>query len=236
MWNVQEDERRRLARELHDGIGQTLTALKNHLDRLAAKAAESGPLAADLAAAAETAAGAVRDTRELSRLLRPPVLDDLGLVPALRWLARTFEERTGLAIELTLGGELAAGDGGGAAAEPPRRLEPELETLVFRVVQEALTNALKHSGARRATVEVAADTDAVRVRVADPGTGFDPDATLDAAPASSGLGLAGMRDRVELFGGRLTLTSAPGRGTRVELSVPRAAPAGPAWAVSGEGR
>jgi two-component system, NarL family, sensor kinase len=239
VWNVQEEERRRLARELHDGIGQTLTALKNHLDHLAGKAAAAGSrFSEDLAAAAEMAGGAVHDTRELSRLLRPPVLDDLGLVPALRWLVRTLEKRTGLAIELTVGGELAA-DGGavaGGATEPPARLEPDLETLVFRVVQESLTNTLKHSGAQRAAVSLTADAAAVRVRIADAGAGFDPDATLDAVPAATGVGLPGMRDRVELFGGRLTLTSAPGRGTEVELRVPRTPPDGPSWAVSGEGR
>lgn len=229
VWNVQEEERRRLARELHDGIGQTLTALKNHLDHLAGKAEAAGSrFAEDLAAAAEMAGGAVHDTRELSRLLRPPVLDDLGLVPALSWLARTLEKRTGLAIELEIAGALDP------ERDPPR-LEPDLETLVFRVVQEALTNTLKHSGARRAEVAVAADGEAVRVRVADAGAGFDPDATLDGA-AGSGVGLAGMRDRVELFGGRLTLASAPGRGTEILLVVPRGAAAGPAWAASGEGR
>jgi signal transduction histidine kinase len=231
VWNVQEEERRRLARELHDGIGQTLTALKNHLDHLARKAEEVGSrFTEDLAAAAEMAGGAVHDTRELSRLLRPPVLDDLGLVPALSWLVRTLEKRTGLAIELTFGGELAAG----AGAEP-QRLEPEVETVIFRVVQEALTNTLKHSGARRAEVTVTADRSEVSVRIADPGAGFDPDATFGGAPAT-GVGLAGMRDRVELFGGRLTLVSAPGQGTEILLAVPRVPPAGPAWAASGEGR
>jgi two-component system sensor histidine kinase UhpB len=237
VWNVQEEERRRLARELHDGIGQTLTALKNHLDHLAGKADEAGSrFTEDLAAAAEMAGAAVHDTRELSRLLRPPVLDDLGLVPALSWLVRTLEKRTGLAIELRIEGELAAAGGSdGEAKRDPARLEPELETLIFRVVQEALTNTLKHSGARRAQIAVAADAVAVRVRVADSGAGFDPDSTLDGA-AGTGVGLAGMRDRVELFGGRLDLVSAPGRGTEILLDVPRGGATGPAWAASGEGR
>ena len=242
VWNVQEEERRRLARELHDGIGQTLTALKNHLDHLAGKANEEGSrFAEDLAAAAEMAGAAVHDTRELSRLLRPPVLDDLGLVPALSWLARTLEKRTGLGIELTFAGDLAPGGAGAEAGGPgperhePERLEPEVETVIFRVVQEALTNTLKHSGARRAEVTLTADRSAVSVRIADPGAGFDPDATLGGASAS-GVGLAGMRDRVELFGGRLSLVSAPGQGTEILLTVPRVPPAGPAWAASGEGR
>ena len=229
VWTVQEQERRRLARELHDGIGQTLTALKNHLERLAGKAREAGSrFADDVAGAAEMAGAAVHDTRELSRLLRPPVLDDLGLVPALRWLARTLEESTGLEVRLAVEGELSA-DGDG------ERLAPEIETVVFRVVQEALTNALKHSGARSAEVTVEADAAAVRVRVADRGSGFDPDATFDGAPVS-GVGLSGMRDRVELFGGRLDLASAPGEGTEIRLVVPRDLVEGPAWARSGEGR
>lgn len=235
VWTVQEEERRRLARELHDGIGQTLTALKNHLERLAGKAGEDGSLfAEDLRAAAGMAGGAVHDTRELSRLLRPPVLDDLGLAPALTWLVRTLEKRTGLAVELTVAGDLAASgevehDGRGD------RLEPEIETLVFRVVQEALTNTLKHSGARRAQVTVESDLAAVRVRIADPGTGFDPDATLDGT--ASGVGLGGMRDRVELFGGRLELSSAPGEGTEIVLVVPRGGlDEKPAWAQSVGGR
>lgn len=237
VWTVQEEERRRLARELHDGIGQTLTALKNHLDHLAGKAeAEGSRFSEDLTAAAEMAGAAVHDTRELSRLLRPPVLDDLGLVPALSWLVRTLEKRTGLAVELRIEGELAAAGGSdGDAERDPGRLDPELETLIFRVVQEALTNTLKHSGARRAQIAVAADAAAVRVRVADSGAGFDPDSTLDGA-AGTGVGLAGMRDRVELFGGRLHLVSAPGRGTEIVLEVPRGGAAGPAWAASGEGR
>ena len=229
VWSVQEEERRRLARELHDGIGQTLTALKNQLERLAGKARETGSrFADDVAGAAEMAGAAVHDARELSRLLRPPVLDDLGLVPALRWLARTLDERTGLEVRLDVGGDLAD-DGDG------ERLAPEIETVVFRVVQEALTNALKHSGARRAEVAVEADAAAVRVRVTDRGAGFDPDATLDGAPVS-GVGLTGMRDRVELFGGRLALDSAPGEGTEIRLVVPRDLVEGPAWARSGEGR
>lgn len=228
VWSVQEQERRRLARELHDGIGQTLTALKNHLERLAGKARESSSrFADDVAAASEMAGAAVHDTRELSRLLRPPVLDDLGLVPALRWLTRTLEERTGLEVRLVVGGDLSV-DGDG------ERLEPEIETVVFRVVQEALNNALKHSGARRAEVTVEADVALVRVTIADHGAGFDPDVTLDGA--ASGVGLTGMRDRVELFGGHLELDAAPGRGTEIRLVVPRDLVEGPAWARSGEGR
>ena len=148
VWKVQEDERRRLARELHDGLGQTLTALTNQLERLQRKLEDrgSGPdlgeLTGGLADSVEMARLALNDSREMSRLLRPPVLDDLGLAAALSWLARTLEQRTNLRVELTVEGI-------------EERLDPELETLVFRLVQEALTNVIRHSGVRQAAVVVA---------------------------------------------------------------------------------
>jgi two-component system NarL family sensor kinase len=204
VWKVQEDERRRLARELHDGLGQTLTALTHQLERLQQKLGEgeSRELAAD---AVETARLALKETRELSRLLRPPVLDDLGLPAALSWLARTLEQRTGLHVELTLEG---LGE----------RLDPDLETLVFRLVQEALTNVLRHAGVERASVEIARTAGLLELRIADRGQGFDADATLVGREAGSGL--RGMRDRLELFGGRLELSSEAGHGTVVAATVP----------------
>lgn len=216
VWKVQEDERRRLARELHDGLGQTLTALKNQLERLERKAAAedggaaaAGEIQAGLADSVELARGALNETRELSRLLRPPVLDDLGLLPALAWLARTLEQRTGLAV--TVGTEGVDG-----------RLEPDLETLVFRLVQEALTNVLKHAGTAAAEVRLARRGGTLELRVADAGAGFDAAALLDREEGARGTGLRSMRDRVELFGGRLEVWSAPGRGTTVAVVLPLA--------------
>jgi two-component system, NarL family, sensor kinase len=214
VWKVQEDERRRLARELHDGLGQTLTALTHQLERLREKL--GGNVPADLAAwlddSVEMARLALNESRELSRLLRPPVLDDLGLAAALSWLARTLEQRTGLKVELTL--------------DPlDERLDPDLETLVFRIVQEALTNVLRHAGAGRAQVSVHRAGESLELRVADAGRGFDPRAVLSGAEAVSGTagsGLRGMRDRLELFGGRLEITSTPGQGTLVSAVVPLA--------------
>ncbi len=205
VWKVQEDERRRLARELHDGIGQTLTALKNQLEM--AQRQQPERQAEGLAEAFELASQALDDTRELSRLLRPPVLDDLGLVPALRWLARTLRQRSGLAIELRNAGA-------------PERLDPELETLIFRVVQEALTNAIKHSGAERAEVELRVEAGRLLLRVADSGDGFDTASALGPADDGTGVGLRGMEDRVELFGGRLRIDSRPGEGTVIEAQLP----------------
>lgn len=222
VWQVEEEERRRLSREVHDGLGQTLTALRHLLERLAVRAEEGSEgaapeLAAGLRRAEGIAAGALADARELSRLLRPPMLDDLGLFPALRWLARNLEESAGLRVDLELP---AAEEDDGAPAD--ERLPPELETLVFRAVQEALNNVLKHAEAGRARVEVAVVGPRLRVTVRDAGAGFDPDATL--SDANVGAGLRGLQDRVELLGGRCRVASAPGRGTEVTLDLPRTAP------------
>ncbi len=209
VWKVQEDERRRLARELHDGLGQTLTALTLQLERLREKLDGAVPpeLVARVDDSVEMARLALNESREMSRLLRPPVLDDLGVGAALSWLARTLEQRTGLKVELTL----EAFD---------ERLDPDLETLVFRLVQEALTNVLRHSGADRAQVDLRRRGETLELRVADAGLGFDSEAALALGGASAGSGLRGMRDRLELFGGRLEMASAPGEGTLVLAVVP----------------
>lgn len=210
VWKVQEEERRRLARELHDGLGQNLTALKIQLERLASRAAEEGAaLAGPLAEAAHIALLTLNEARRLSHLLRPRVLDDLGLVPALSWLARTLGSMTGFEVGVK------------PRALDHRRLDPEVETLVFRVVQEALTNAMKHSGARGAEVRLALAAGWLKVVVRDEGRGFDGELIL-RQPDPGGGGLAGVRDRVQLFGGRLNVVSSPGAGTSVEVAVPLA--------------
>lgn len=207
VWRVQEDERRRLARELHDGIGQTLTALKNQLETSRQEGGTHGTAAEGIGAALDMATQALDDTRELSRLLRPAVLDDLGLVPALRWLARNAAERFSLDVELKLEGL-------------DERLDREIETLAFRVVQEALTNVAKHSGASTATVALERVPGRLRIQIADPGRGFDPRAVLASGPEDAGVGLRGMRDRAELFGGSFRIETAAGSGTRLEMLVP----------------
>jgi two-component system sensor histidine kinase UhpB len=208
VWKVQEEEQRRLARDLHDGLGQTLTALTLQLERLREKLEGAIPpeAAAHLDDSVETARLALNETREMSRLLRPPVLDDLGLAAALSWFARTLEQRTGLKVELALDGL-------------EERLDPDVETLVFRLVQEALTNALKHSGVDRARVTVKRAVELLDLQVSDAGRGFDPRAVLGRGSAV-GSGLRGMRDRLELFGGRLELASTPGQGTVLSAAVP----------------
>ncbi len=199
-WRVQEEERRNIALELHDGLGQVLTALINHLSHSAADGASREQ-------ALELAKSALREVRRMSRALRPSVLDDLGLGAALRWLARTTGETSGLDVAVELPDE----DGG---------LDAQTETLVFRIVQEALTNAVRHAEASRARIVLDRQDGFVEVSVSDNGSGFDAGTVLGAA--DRGFGVRGMRDRAELFGGRLELRSARGEGTLVTLRVPEA--------------
>lgn len=209
VWHVQEEERRRLARELHDGIGQTLTALANQLQRIHddARAMSNLGLGHRLGDALEITRGALHDTRELSRLLRPTLLDDLGLEAALKWLARTLGERTGLIFEV----HSSLGE---------QRLLPDIETLVYRITQEALTNVIKHSGAKQAQILLTHADATLRLRVHDDGKGFDPAEFQSPEKAGMSAGLRGMRDRAELFGGQIVLSSAPGEGTSVQLNLP----------------
>ncbi len=202
---VQEDERRALAQELHDQIGQLLTGLRFQLEA-ARDAAPSPPLAEALVVTGDL----LRSVRELTLQLRPRMLDDLGLRPALEWQARLVQGQTGIVVELDL-------------ALPATRLAPDLETTVFRMVQEALTNVARHSGASTAIVTVTADDTALHVEISDRGRGFDGPAAL---ARHDSLGLAGLAERVRLAGGEFELFSQPGQGTRLHAEFalgPRAA-------------
>jgi len=206
-WRIEEEERRRLAREIHDGVGQILAALKNELAGLAIAAAPGG---GELAGAIELAGRALDETRELSRSLRPAVLDDLGLEPALRSLARGLGERARFTVGLRISGAL---DG----------LPPEIETLLYRVAQEALTNARRHSGASGATVELERRAGGVELRVIDAGRGCEPAVALVASEESPGIGLHSIRDRVALAGGEFRFDSRPGAGVTLAVALPIAA-------------
>jgi len=203
VWRVQEDERRRLARELHDGLGQNLTALKHRLGQIGRELTpEQIELRDKLETALALCAGALDDTRNLSRLLRPPILDDLGLEPAVKWLARSLEESTGVAVVVEI--------------EALPELDGELQTLLFRVAQEGLNNAAKHAGAHSLLLRLVVREGWLQLQVIDDGRGFDPAGTLGAG----GSGLGSMRERLRLYGGRLELKSSPGHGTRLRASVP----------------
>jgi signal transduction histidine kinase len=189
---AQEEERARIARELHDEVGQALTGLILGLEGLPGDRVE---------ALKELARHTLTEVRRLALDLRPSVLDHLGLEAALRRYVREFAERTGVEVDLSL--------------HLTRPLPQELETVVYRVVQEALTNVARHSGSPRASVGVVEVLGEVRVFVEDEGRGFDPQAVDPGRQ-----GLLGMRERVELLGGRLSVESAPGQGTRVQVRLP----------------
>jgi len=210
VWRVQEDERRRLARDLHDGVGQNLTALKHRLVQLgAALPADDAALRARFDQAIALCADTLEDTRSMSRLLRPPILDDLGLEAALRWLVRSQGESSGADVALEM------------EALPP--LDGDLQTLLFRVAQEALNNVAKHADAREVMLRLVVRGGLLQLQVVDDGRGCDPAAVLQAG----GSGIGGMRERLRLYGGRLELHSVPGEGTRLRAVVPLDIPADP---------
>jgi signal transduction histidine kinase len=194
---AQELERARLARELHDETGQALTSILLGLKPLE-RSAESGAVAL----VRELVVSTLQSVRRLAVELRPSALDDFGLVPAVERLAQTFREQSGLAVDL----EAQLGED---------RLHPEAETTLYRVIQEALTNIVKHADATRVSILLQRKSGAVVAVVEDDGSGFDPGATREDA-----LGLAGMRERVLLVGGRLQVESSPGSGTTLVAEVP----------------
>ncbi len=208
LMEVREDEQRALARELHDELGQSLTALRITLETVQG-APGGGASSSCLGEAIRLADEVLGQVRALSLHLRPSVLDDLGLVPALRWYLQRQGQRTGL--DLRLEADLGK-----------IRLPPGVETVSFRVVQEALTNAARHSGASRVEVVVALRDGQVLLVVRDNGRGFDVDAARARARHGESLGLLGMEERVVLLGGRIDIVSAAGRGTEISVRLPLA--------------
>jgi two-component system sensor histidine kinase UhpB len=210
VWRVQEDERRRLARELHDGVGQNLTALGHRLQAMAARHAPGSP-PPDLAQAIALCESALAETRALSRLLRPQILDDLGLEAALRWLARSTGEAAGITIEVEVG-------------ELPSDIDGEVATALFRVAQESLANASKHARANHVLVRLAFHDERLVLLVVDDGAGCVADDALASASKGQSTGLASMRERLRLFGGRFHFDSRPGEGARVRAEMPLVPP------------
>jgi signal transduction histidine kinase len=201
---AQEDERSRIARELHDETAQTLTAFSLHLAALRSEA--DGAFRSKLEVLQGLCKQMSLDLYRLVRDLRPAQLDDLGLAPALSYLASEDEKRLGLKIDLQITG-------------PRRRLASLVETVLFRIAQEALTNVARHAGVKQVQVRLEFSAEQVCLYIEDHGKGFD---VLQAAQRKhgSGLGLVGMRERADSVGGRLAITSVLQQGTRVEVTIP----------------
>ncbi len=199
---VQENERRRLAMELHDEVGQMLTGLKLLLENR--ENADPPALQALCGRALEITTDLLARVRELSLDLRPTVLDDFGLLAALDWLFKRFEQQTALRVSHNI--------------DPfdERRFPKAIETAVFRLIQEALTNIVRHAGVQEATVTLNIEPDRLEVTILDSGAGFDPG---QISPARS-TGLSAMRERVRLAGGDFHLQSAPGEGTLISARFP----------------
>ncbi|MGB3199954.1 MAG: sensor histidine kinase, partial [Nodosilinea sp.] len=206
MLETQETERRLLAHELHDEIGQALTAVKLNLHRLerTAEIPAGNPVLTDCLRVTETA---LQQVRNLSLNLRPSMLDDLGLLPALRWYIHRHQERTGLAETLVCKDSLSP-------------LPASLETACFRIVQEALTNIARHAQATAVTVTLTTTADTLELSIQDDGIGFDMQTVNQAIMQGSSLGLLGMQERASLVGGQVTITSEPGQGTLIHLKAP----------------
>lgn len=214
---IQDNERRRIARELHDSLGQYLTAITMQLATLQAAADPS--LQKGLAEAQATAHRCILETRTLSHLLHPPLLDEMGLETAVRWYVQGFAERSGVKINLYV-------------ESPIDRMQREAEVMFFRVLQESLTNIHKHSGSETAQVTLVCSDDAIILEVRDFGRGM-PGNLLDRFIASgegAGVGLAGIRERVNDLGGQLEIESGT-TGTLVRVSLSQKAK--PAATVSG---
>ena len=207
---AQEAERARVSRDLHDDVGQALTSVLLGLrlveDSLTEPDVDPGDARQRIAELRELVSDGLRRARQLAFDLRPTVLDDVGLAAALQRLSEDVASRSGLTVELDT-----------SALAPDERLAPEIETVIYRVVQEALTNVVRHASATTASVALAARDGRIRTLIEDDGAGFDPEQTTPRAH----LGVEGMLERAELVGGTVTVTSAVGAGTTIVLEVPR---------------
>lgn len=207
VFSAQEEERKRIARELHDDTGQAITSLMVGL-RAASDECEI-PLRPRFDALRNIAAQTLESVKRLARELRPPLLDDLGLPAALERYVASYRSNFGLGADLQMAGFSGR-----------ERLAPEIELALYRIIQEALTNIAKHAKATNVSVVVERKAHAVIAIVEDDGRGFDVPAVLDSPQPEGKLGLHGMRERAELLGGHLQLESTPGSGSSVFVEIP----------------
>lgn len=206
--NAQEDERREIALTLHDDTGQTLSMLIINLERLESQLpAEAAALKDKLAAASDLARQSLASLRKIVYGLRPTILDDLGLVPAIRWIARTYLEEAGIHTEVS-------------ARDDTEPLSPQVKSTLFRICQEATNNIVRHAQAHNARISLDQENCEMHLQVEDDGVGFDVAQASEQAVALQRLGLLGIQERAQLAGGRILLDSAPGKGTRLSVYVP----------------
>jgi PAS domain S-box-containing protein len=207
LMKIQDEERRRIARELHDSAGQTLTVLGMSLAQLVQRAEVVSP---ELAREGEEIEGVVqqlsREIRTTSYLLHPPLLDELGLSSALNWYVEGLAQRSGIAIKLDI-------------ADNFGRLPSDVELAIFRLVQECLTNVHRHSGSKTASIRIFSERESLHVEVSDQGKGIPPERLAKIRSGGSGVGVRGMQERLRQFGGEMSI-EVTGSGTRVSASIP----------------
>jgi PAS domain S-box-containing protein len=204
---AQEDERRRIARELHDQIGQVLTAVKINLHTVQ-QASQASEVSCYLKDNIEAVDEALRLVRDLSVDLRPPVLDDFGLATALRWYVERYTKRTGLEVDVVI--ELP---------DQNERFSRELETAFFRIAQEALTNIVRHARASHVLLQLVNDGNVLLLTVKDNGVGFDMESLRKRAPRAATLGLISMHERAHVAGGTIEIDSLISHGTEVRFKL-----------------
>jgi signal transduction histidine kinase len=205
--HMQEEERKRISRELHDEVGQALTVLNTNLGMLQRNGTMDSALIKNKIAGTQMLLAQTMETvHRFARELRPAMLDELGLLPALRSCLKNFAERTGLQVRF-------------AASPAAERLNDDQKTVVYRVAQESLTNVAKHAHASRVTVRLRKFSRGLQVEIKDNGQAFEVDRQL-SGKGRKRLGLLGMRERVGLVNGRFAIKSSPGKGTTVSLEIP----------------
>jgi PAS domain S-box-containing protein len=216
----QEEERRRISRELHDGIGQNLSAIKVGLDSQVVNSLEGGPEVREKALALSRLLGeTIEGVRDMAHALRPTALEKLGLVQALIQFCEDFEDKNRIAVDLV------------SAGIDDRALDYDTRIALYRLVQEGLINIKKHAEASRATIRLVSSFPNLILRIEDNGRGFDVEKRKEAAGREKRLGLSSMEERVSLLGGLMKIDSQSGQGTRITIEIPQSNP----WPGGGHG-
>jgi signal transduction histidine kinase len=213
LMHLQDEERRRIARELHDSVGQTLAALSMNLSQVSTEIERLKHTSSTLADSAALVDDMSKDIRTISYLLHPPLLDEAGLSSALKWYLNGFAERSKIKVDLQIPKDFG-------------RLSREMETAIFRVVQECLTNIHRHSGSATAKVRISQADGHVQILVEDKGKGIPAEKRAQIATSGTpGVGVRGMRERLRQLGGEMEIESATGKGTKVTARLPAGTPA-----------